>query len=157
MLDALQNFTQTFPEWARWVGIFLISALPFIESYFGSTIGIIAGVHPVVAVAAAVVGNTASMLLLVFGAHRIRRSSARRAAEKRPSRSRARLNRLFGKWGVPGVSLLGQAFLPSQITSMTMVSFGASRNAVAGWQIVSIILWGTAFGAMTAAGVDLLG
>lgn len=153
MIDALQNFTQSLPEWARWAGVILIATLPFIESYFGSAIGIIAGVHPVVAVIAAVIGNTASMLLLVFGAHKLRS----RFAKREPKRSTQRLRKMFDRWGVPGVSLLGQTVLPSQITSMAMVSFGASRNAVAGWQIVSIVMWGTLFGVLTVAGFNFLG
>ena len=46
MIETLQNFTQSLPEWARWAGVIVIAALPFVESYFGSAIGIIAGVHP---------------------------------------------------------------------------------------------------------------
>lgn len=153
MIEALQNFTQSLPEWARWAGVILIAALPFVESYFGSAIGIIAGVHPVVAVTAAVIGNTASMLILVFSAHKLRS----RFSKREPKRSTQRLRKMFDRWGVPGVSLLGQAVLPSQITSMAMVSFGASRNAVAGWQIVSIVMWGALFGVLTVAGVNLLG
>ena len=153
MIETLQNFTQSLPEWARWAGVIVIAALPFVESYFGSAIGIIAGVHPVVAVIAAVIGNTASMLLLVFGAHKLRS----RYAKREPKRRTQRLRKMFDRWGVPGVSLLGQTVLPSQITSMAMVSFGASRNAVAGWQIVSIVMWGTLFGILTVAGFNLLG
>lgn len=66
MLEALQDFTLSLPEWARWAGVILISAIPFVESYLGSVIGIMAGIHPAVAIPAAVIGNTASMLLLVL-------------------------------------------------------------------------------------------
>ena len=155
MFEALQEFTTSLPMWARWAGIILISALPFVESYFGSVIGIVAGVHPVVAIPAAILGNVLSMLALVYGAHKIRaRTTAKKPAD---SPKKARLRKAFDRWGVPGVSLLGQTVLPSQITSMAMVSFGASRNAVARWQIVSIIAWGVLFGGLAMAGVQLLG
>ena len=156
MLEALQNFTLSLPEWARWTGVILISAIPFVESYFGSVIGIMAGIHPAVAIPAAVLGNTASMLLLVFGAHTLRkRVSKDEGASLSPKK--AKQKRLIDKWGVPGVSLLGQMFLPSQITSMTMVSFGASRNAVASWQFVSIVLWGVLCGSLATAGIMVFG
>ena len=58
---------------------------------------------------------------------------------------RQRLRRSFDRFGVAGVSLLGQTILPSQITAMALVSFGASRNAVIFWQVISIALLGTAF------------
>jgi hypothetical protein len=54
MLDALQNFTESLPPLLQWVGVILASAIPFIESYFGSVIGILAGVNPVVAILAAI-------------------------------------------------------------------------------------------------------
>lgn len=69
---------------------------------------------------------------------------------------RARLKSMFDRFGVPGVSLLGQLVLPSQITSATMVGFGASRNAVILWQVISIILWGVAFGVLATLGISLL-
>lgn len=156
MLETFQNFTLSLPEWARWTGVILISAIPFVESYFGSVIGIMAGIHPAVAIPAAVFGNTTSMLLLVFGAHKLRKHVSK-DNESSMGPKKAKLKRLFDKWGIPGVSLLGQTFLPSQITSMTMVSFGASRNAVAGWQFVSIVLWGVLCGSLAAAGIMVFG
>ena len=65
------------------------------------------------------------------------------------------LKRMFDKFGVPGVSLLGQTFLPSQITSSAMVGFGANRNVVAFWQVVAIILWGVLFGVLAMLGIEL--
>ncbi|GAA1201937.1 hypothetical protein [Brevibacterium paucivorans] len=156
MLEALQNFTLSLPEWARWTGVILISAIPFIESYLGSAIGIMAGVNPVVAIISAIIGNTASMLLLVFGAHKLRKRVSKND-ESSMGPKKAKLKKLFDKWGVPGVSLLGQTVLPSQITSMTMVSFGASRNAVAGWQCASIVLWGVLCGSLATAGIMAFG
>ncbi|MFC7788228.1 hypothetical protein ACU045_04510 [Microbacterium sp. MAHUQ-60] len=63
---------------------------------------------------------------------------------------------MFDRFGVPGVSLLGQTVLPSQITSGMMVSFGASRNAVIFWQVISIILWALLFALIGMGGVALL-
>ena len=161
MIDALTDFTQSLPLWLQWVGVMLAAAIPFIESYFGSAIGVIAGIHPVIVVAAAVVGNVATMLIFVLTASAARQKVlARRAATgteaEEPSPRRARIKRMFDRFGVPGVSLLGQVALPSQITSGMMVSFGASRNAVIFWQIISIILWGIIFAALAAGGVALL-
>lgn len=157
MIDQLAQFTQSLPEVVQWAGVALVSAIPFVESYLGSAIGVVAGINPVVAVAAAVVGNIVSMLAVVYGADAIRGRvlAKREPVEETPRRKRVR--RMFDRFGVPGVSLLGQWMLPSQITSGMMVSFGASRNAVVVWQLVSIVLWGIAFGTLAALGVDLLG
>lgn len=53
------------------------------------------------------------------------------------------------------MSLIGPTILPSQITSVAMISFGASKNAVILWQVISIIIWGTAFGVLATMGISL--
>src|SRR5699024_6932595 len=93
-------------------------------------------------------------LVFVYGAGAIRdRATKNRQAEEKPKRQR--LKRMFDKFGVPGVSLLGQTLLPSQITSSAMVGFGANRNVVAIWQVVSIILWGVLCGVLATRGIEL--
>lgn len=156
MLEALQQFTEGLPALVQWVGVLLVSAIPFVESYFGSVIGVAAGLSPFVAVPAAIVGNVISMTILVLGAAKARSVVTQNRPTEEPSPRRARVKRMFDRFGVPGVSLLGQTMLPSQITSMAMVSFGASKSAVIGWQIVSIILWGVLFGTLAALGLNLV-
>lgn len=168
MIDALQDFTTSLPPFLQWFGVMLVSAIPFVESYFGSVIGVLAGLDPVVAIIAAIVGNIVSMVVVVLSAHGVRtRVGAARASrtglpddepdDEVDSPRRRRLRAQFDRYGVPGVSLLGQTILPSQITSAAMVGFGASRNAVILWQVISIILWGVAFGVLAALGVRFLG
>ncbi|WP_265520394.1 hypothetical protein [Oerskovia flava] len=155
MIESLREFTEGLPDLVQWLAVVLAGAIPFVESYFGSVIGILAGVNPVVAVVAAIVGNVVSMTVLVLGAARAR-EAALRNREQTSSPKRQKLKRMFDKYGVAGVSLLGQTVLPSQITSLAMVSFGASKTAVIRWQIVSIILWGVLFGVLATLGVDLV-
>jgi uncharacterized membrane protein len=157
MIDALRDFTSTLPDVLQWVGVILAAAIPFVESYFGSVIGVLAGIPPVVAILAAIVGNVVSMLIFVLSAHGVR-SKVRSGKEVKPeSPRRAKLRERFDRYGVAGVSLLGQTLLPSQITSAAMVSFGASKNAVILWQVISIIIWGTVFGVLATLGISFLG
>ena len=155
MFESLQEFTTSLPAWLQWLGVFAAGAIPFVESYFGSVIGILTGITPPVAVAAAVLGNIATMLAMVLSAHAVRGRVVREPKQSSPKRQRVR--RTFDKYGVPGVSLLGQAILPSQITSAAMVSFGAPKKTVIVWQIISIALWGIAFGILATLGADLIG
>lgn len=155
MIEALQNFTESLPEVVQWLGVILLGAIPFVESYLGSIIGVLAGVHPVVAVTAAVIGNIVSMLGFVFASHGIRARVTRDRGEPELSPRRAKLKARFDRYGVAGVSLLGQLVLPSQITSAAIVSFGASRNAVIVWQCISIVLWGVVCGALATAGINV--
>lgn len=154
MIESLQEFAASVPDWLQWAGILLVSAIPFVESYFGSVIGVAIGLHPVVAILMAVIGNVISMLAFVYGTGAIR-DRATKNKEPDESPKRQRLKRMFDKFGVPGVSLLGQTFLPSQITSSAMVGFGANRNVVAFWQVISIIMWGVLFGVLATLGIEL--
>lgn len=158
MIEQLQEFAAGFPEWASWIAVLLVSAIPFVESYFGSVIGVAIGLPPVVAVLVAVIGNVISMLafVLVTDATRSKVREKRGSDEEPPTPRRARLKRIFDRFGVPGVSLLGQTLLPSQITSAAMVGFGASRSAVIVWQIISIVLWGTVFGWLAYLGIGAI-
>lgn len=163
MFESLQAFTESLPPLLQWVGVIVAGAIPFIESYFGSVIGVIAGITLPVAIGAAVLGNIASMLGFVLTADSVRTRvtangvASAEAADIQPdvSRRRRKLRRAFDRYGVAGVSLLGQTMLPSQITSAALVSFGARREAVIFWQTISICLWGVVFGALAAYGIDM--
>ena len=154
MFEALYAFVSDLPVWLQWAGVLAIAAIPFVESYFGSALGVIGGVNPIFAVAAAIVGNAVSMIVVVSTASGVRSRAGGNAEPLSPRRQK--LKRLFDKYGVAVVSLLGQTVLPSQITSAAMVGFGADRGRVIAWQIVSIILWGVAFGVLATTGVEVL-
>lgn len=177
MIDALQDFASSLPGVMQWLGVMLISAIPFVDSYFGSVVGVLIGLPPAVAIGVAVIGNVISMLGFVFAAHGVRSkvvagraaaagagaagsadsvSSAAAGAVGASSSRNEKVRRAFDKYGVAGVSLLGPFILPSQFTSAAMVSFGANRNAVIAWQIVSIVIWGVVFGVAASLGVALV-
>ncbi len=157
MLDALQDFTLSLPPALQWLGVILLGAIPFVESYLGSVVGVFAGLSPFVAIPAAIIGNVISMLVFVLSAHRVRSRVTRDRDEPVLSPRRQKLKARFDRYGVPGVSLLGQLVLPSQITSAAIVSFGASRNSVIVWQTISIIMWGVICGVFAAVGINVLG
>ena len=72
MIESLQQFVETTdPVW-QWLAIIAVSAIPFVESYFGSVLGVIAGVTVLIAVPAAIIGNWLSMFVLVVLGHRLR-------------------------------------------------------------------------------------
>lgn len=156
----LHAWTQGLHAAWQWLGLIAISAIPFVESYGGAFLGALAGVHPAVAIGAAVVGNMLSLVLVVYVAHWVRGSVLRRrdpeTADPRKSAKRERVMRIFDKFGVPGVSILGPLALPSQITAPLMVSVGASRHAVMVWMLVSVVLWGAGFGLLGLGFLQLL-
>lgn len=149
------EFIDTLPILLKLLFIALISMIPLVESYFGSFIGIASGVNWILAIGAASLGNFLSMLLVVkFSNVLYRKFFSKKFTPK--SKKMKRFNRFFDKYGIIGVSLLGQTFLPSQITAGLMVVAGGDKNKIILWQTVSIIMWGTIFGLLALAGVNLL-
>lgn len=159
-IGQLRMWVDGLPVTVQWLGIILIAAVPFVESYGGGFIGVVVGMPVWAAVASAVIGNTASVALLVYGTHWIRSQVLRRRRtpelSSRQLKRRERGKRIFDKFGVPGVALFGPLALPSQFTAPMMVSFGASRNRVVIWMVVSILVWGLAFAALGVGLLNLL-
>lgn len=154
-LEPFRDFTGSLPPALQLIAIVGLGAIPFIESYLGSVIGVIAGLSPFVVIPLAIIGNIASMLVAVYAAQGARRKLKGERAEPQTAR-RKKLRERFDKYGVAGISLLGPFVLASQITAVATVSFGASVRSVVMWQSISIVLWGVAYGLLALLGVDLL-
>lgn len=162
MHDALVDFTQSLPAWLQWLGVMAAAAIPFVESHFGTLVGVVAGLPVPVAMLAAIAGNAISMLAFVFTASAARRKVlARRGSAaaddvEEPSARRRKVKRMLERFGVPGVSLLGPMVVPNQFTSSILVSLGANRTRVIVWTLASIVLWSAVFALIAQAGVMLL-
>ena len=145
----LAEFVGDLDSWQQIGALVLVSAIPFIESYLGSFLGVILGLPPLLAVTAAVIGNAIATFLLIAGADRTRKAVKNGRASGDvpvPSKRRQKIAKYMERFGVPGVSLLGPLALPSQFTAPTLVALGASARSVYIWMGISIIAWGVLFG-----------
>ena len=125
MIDLLQNFTSGLPDLLQWVGVILAAAIPFVESHFGAVIGVLSGINPAIAIAAAIVGNILSMLIFVFSADGVR-SKVRSGREPKPETPRRqRLRESFDKYGVAG----SVHFSAKQIRANRLGATARYRNA----------------------------
>ncbi|MEU6860776.1 hypothetical protein AB0B28_18105 [Glycomyces sp. NPDC046736] len=154
MIETLQDFTQSFPDWLQWFAVFLVATIPFVESYTGTLIGVAIGLHPAVAASAAIAGNAAVVVLIVFLSRRIRRRVRSTPEPATTSPGRERVGRLFQRFGIPGVALIGH---PTQISSAAMVGFGANPSRVLAWELVSVVVWGVAVAVLGGLGIQVLG
>jgi hypothetical protein len=133
-------------------------AVPFIEGEGAAVIGIVGGIHPVVAAVSAAVGNFVCVALVVLLGAGVRTAvTAGRAPAPEPTPRRQKFQRAFTRYGVPGVSLLGPLLLPTQFTAAMLAGAGVSRGRILLWQAVAIAVWTTAItliatGVITAVG-----
>ncbi|GAA4188610.1 hypothetical protein GCM10022252_24170 [Streptosporangium oxazolinicum] len=146
-----QDLVAQVPDTVQPLIVMLAGAIPFIEGEGASPIGLLGGIHPLVAGVAAASGNFLCVLVVVLLSSRTRTAAmtrlARRSrtpAEPKPeSRGRRRFRRFLVRFGVPGASLLGPLAVPTQITSAMLVASGTPRGRVLFWQAVAIVLWTT--------------
>lgn len=166
--DGIQKLVEQVPDLLQPLLIAIAGAIPYIEGEGSAALGVIAGLHPVVAAVAGASGNIISVVAVVLLGSRARtaittRRSARPAAvpaavpaaapgpeapaetetepAKEESNGRKRLRRFVVRFGVPGASLLGPIALPTQLTAATLVASGVSKSWVILWQVVAIVLW----------------
>ncbi|WP_353111514.1 small multidrug efflux protein [Microbacterium sp.] len=154
LIDTFQNLVAQVPDLVQPLIVALAGAIPFIEGEGAATIGVVGGIHPVVAALAAIVGNfvcVAALVLVSSGARQAiltRRDGSRGPApvdegSERKAARRAKFHRAFERYGVPGVSLLGPLLLPTQFTATMLASAGIGKARVLFWQAVAIIGWTT--------------
>ncbi|WP_127572322.1 small multidrug efflux protein [Georgenia faecalis] len=168
LISNFQELVAQVPEIVQPLIILLAGAVPFVDGEGAAIIGIIGGVHPVVAAVAAAAGNFLCVLLVVAVTSRARTAVIDRrptpvgasvgmgaragvgaqalpgmAPAKPESKGRERFNRWLFRFGVPGASILGPLAIPSQITSAILIGGGTPRRWVLLWQAVSIALWTT--------------
>lgn len=162
LIETFQGFVAQVPELVQPLIVALAGAIPFIEGEGAVSIGIIGGIHPVVAAIAAMVGNFLCVAVLVIASSGARtaivnRSRSREAVlagtsdgvESVPAESerggarREKFQRAFERYGVPGVSLLGPLLLPTQFTATMLAAAGVGKVRILIWQAVAIIGWTT--------------
>lgn len=170
LVDTFQNLVSQVPDLVQPLIVVVAAMVPFIEGEGGATIGILGGIHPAVAAVAAMAGNFLAVAAVVAASagardavvNRRRARSRQRDAvlvgtgpargapsadeppDDRRSARRAKFQRAYERYGVPGVSLLGPLLLPTHFTASMLVASGVGKVRVLVWQAVAIVGWTTA-------------
>lgn len=151
-VDVMEWMVETAAGAETWQQILVMlagGAIPFLESYVTSFVGVLVGMPALLAVSAAVVGNVMCMVVLTFltGGARSAATRGRPASpEAQPNKRRRRVAKYMERLGVPGVCLATPLVLPTMITAPILVGMGAKLRSVILWMTLSIIAWGVLFG-----------
>ena len=166
LVETLQNLLGQVPELLQPLIVALAGAIPFVEGEGGAAIGILGGINPVVAAIAAMVGNFVTVAVLVLLSAGARTAVVTRHREKvlardgvlvggsqagtrvdhaddRGSARRAKFQRAYERYGVPGVSLLGPLLLPTHFTATMLAASGVGKARILVWQAIAIFAWTT--------------
>lgn len=146
LILGFQGLVADVPDLVQPLIVALAGAVPFIEGEGAAAIGIIGGIHPVVAAIAGAVGNLLCVTIVVLATARVRTAvTTRRGGPAEPlSPRRQKFERAYHRYGTAGVSLLGPLLLPTQFTAAALTSTGVPPVRVIAWQAAAIALWTTA-------------
>lgn len=137
--------------------VFLAAAVPGLEIMLAIPVGIIKGLSPVWVVLLAFIGNMLTVLAVIIGFQKVKdwMESRKKKDGKGDSKRTERGKRIWNKYGMPGLALLGPIIIGNHIAAFIGLLFGASKVNTTVWMTISIALWSLIFGIATTMGFDL--
>lgn len=147
--------------WA-YVLVFVFAATPFFEVVIVIPIAILAGLPIIPVTIVALLGNLITVYLVIMFVQAIknwrnrRKSKSTEGAEDKPSKRKERAKKIWNKYGLPGLAIIGPFFVGSHLTAFMSITLGGSKKATAVWMTISLLFWTIAMAAFTYFGIDLL-
>lgn len=136
--------------------VFLGGAMPWLEIALVIPVGIVSGLSPTGVMIAAFAGNLSTVFIAILGYNTIKKwlDSRKKADDQKESKRTERGTKVWNKYGMPGLALLGPILIGTHIASFIGLFFGAKKRNVLIWMIISLGLWSLIFGIVTALGFD---
>lgn len=144
--------------WA-YILVFILAALPFVEAIILTPIAILAGLSTVPVLLLAILGNLLTVLIVIVFIDKFKQWRKRKAKDEENETSgkrTARAQRIWKKYGLPGMALIGPYFIGSHLTAFLSLVFGGSKKSVTVWMTISIVGWSVVFAVLAHLGFDFL-
>jgi hypothetical protein len=123
-----------------------------LDVWVGIITGVALGLSPVlsgaVSIASAVVGVT---LVVVAG----ERLQGRIYRSRRLARRRERIERVWKRYGIPGVALQAPLLTGPLLATVLALGLGAPPRTLLYWMFASLVLWGVVLTGATALGLSV--
>ncbi|GIN74821.1 hypothetical protein J14TS2_52960 [Bacillus sp. J14TS2] len=162
MMEWFQNLLLTLIEadtWVQYLSVFIMSIVPFFESYVAIPIGIVFGFPAIQVVVIGALGNWLSVMAFVWLLSGIRKKASKKKQDEKEKEKQGkrwqRAQNLFKKYGVAGISFAGP-ILCFHVCAAVSIASGAKRGYVSLWQTIGIATWSIALGVAFNYGVNLL-
>lgn len=111
------------------LGVFIAGAIPWLEAVTVIPVGILIGLDPILTVVFAIAGNIITVVMFAYLSEKILQWAARHRERKSgsaPDARRERARRIFDRYGIFGMALLGPLVIGTQFAAAVAVSFGVS-------------------------------
>lgn len=141
----------------EYIVVFILAGVPWIEIAAVIPIAIIRGLQPVLVVILGFAGNLLTTILVIYLFEPIKNYLFKKRGEPKESGKReARAKRIWNKYGLPGLALLGPVLIGIHIAVFIGLSLGAGKRWTLLWVTISLAVWSIAFGAAAYYGVEAI-
>ncbi len=161
-------------ELAAYVTVFVAAAIPWLEVLLVVPAGIVAGLPAIPTVVVGAAGNATTLVPLVLAGDRLRswwrdrrdeRTTPWHAdADAAPSEPGAdpddpagrggRARRLYERFGLPGLALLGPLLTGVHVAALAALAAGSTRRPTLVWLLGGIALWAGLAALATVYGIE---
>ena len=128
------------------------AAMGALDVWVGIITGVALGLSPVlsgaISIASAVMGIT---LVVVAGG----RLQGRIYRSRRLARRRERIERVWNRYGIPGVALQAPLLTGPVLATILALGLGAPPRPLLYWMLASIVFWGAALTGAAALGLSI--
>lgn len=136
--------------------VFLLAAVPFIESAILTPVAIIAGLSTVPVILLAIGGNLLTVYIVILFVDKARRWYQKDKEGEKSKKRTQRAKKVWDKYGVAGLALIGPFFIGSHLSAFLSLVFGGTKKKVFVWMTSSIVLWSVGLAILAQFGVTLL-
>ncbi|KAA9023921.1 small multi-drug export protein [Niallia endozanthoxylica] len=141
----------------EYILVFLLAAIPWIEIAAIIPLSIIAGLNPVLVGLLAFVGNLSTVYLLIIFIEKYQqwRNRKKKNQKEKPKRQE-RAIKVWNKYGLPGLALLGPFLIGSHVSVIVGLALGAKKQTTLLWITISLVLWSIVFTVLSYYGIEFL-
>lgn len=135
--------------------VFFLAAIPWFEILLVIPPAIALGFNPVLVTLLALLGNLSTVLLVIVFQDRVLQwvQSRRDGASRRGKQAR----KLWDAYGLPILALGSPVVTGTHVGAALALLFGSPRDRVAGWMIVTVVVWAVALGVVSVCAGEYLG
>ncbi|PID21513.1 DNA-binding protein [Sporosarcina sp. P3] len=135
--------------------VFLAGATPGFEVLVAVPLGILRGMSLATAIGVGFAGNALTIVLEILIFHRLKKwwESKKKTAVTSSKRT-ARAEKIWKRYGIPGLALLGPVLIGSHLAAFLALALGSSKSQTTIWLLLSLAIWSIVFGILTVLGVD---
>lgn len=125
-----------------------------LDVWVGIVTGVALGLPPVLSGAVSIASAVLGVTLVVAAGERLQ---GRIYRSRRLARRRERIERVWERYGIPGVALQAPLLTGPLLATVLALGLGAPPRPLLVWMLASIALWGAAITGAAALGLSMFG